>query len=122
MSSTAKGLFIFLLAFSLVSVGMLFDGVARMKRNGAPPFNEGLVTSVDSLPRPPESLLIRLDQPGWRIAVWLIAVVVPIVCGFLVFRSERSAAAFALLVMWATLAGFAGIWVWLYSAFHRFKV
>jgi hypothetical protein len=42
-------------------------------------------------------------------------------CGFLAFRSERSVAADAVLVMWATLAGFAGIWVWLYSAFHRFK-
>ncbi|MGZ8939863.1 MAG: hypothetical protein ACXW32_11690 [Limisphaerales bacterium] len=121
MSNTTKGFFIFLLAFSLVSVGILFDGVGRMKRNGAPPFNEGLVTSVDSLPRPPEELLLRLDQRPWRIAVWIVAMVVPIVCGILAFRSERSVTAFAMLVMWATLAGFAGIWVWLYSAFHRFK-
>lgn len=121
MSNTAKGFFLFLVVFSLVSVGMLFDGVARMKRNGVPPFNEGMVTSVDSLPRPPEGVLWRLDKRPWRIALWIVALIVPMVCGILAFRSERSAAAFGMLVVWTTLAGFAGIWVWLYSAFHRFK-
>lgn len=121
MSTTAKGFFVFLAMLGLLSVAMLFDGIARMKRYGAPPFNEGLVTSVDSLQRPPEALLLRLDQRPWRMALWIIAFVIPVLCGFLAFRSERSVTAFAVLVIWVTLAGFAGIWVWLYSAFHRFK-
>jgi hypothetical protein len=122
MSNTTRGVFIFLLAFSLVAVALLFDGVARMKRNEAPPFNEGLVTSVDMLPRPPGAVLLQLDKPAWKVGLWIFAIALPVVSGVFAFRMERSVLAFALLIVWATATGIFGIWVWLYSAFHNFKL
>ena len=122
MVNTTKGVFIFLVAFSVIAVAMLFDGIARMKRNGAPPFNEGLVTSVDMLPRPPGGVLVELEKGVWRSVVWVVATVLPVVSGLLAFRKERSVLAFALLLVWTGMVGVFGVWVWLYSAFHSFKV
>lgn len=121
MANTTKGVFIFLVAFSVIAVAMLFDGIARMKRNGAPPFNEGLVTSVDMLPRPPGGVLMELEKGVWRSVVWMMAIVLPVVSGLLAFRKERSVLAFALLLVWTGMVGAFGVWVWLYSAFHNFK-
>ena len=122
MVNTTKGVFIFLVAFSMIAVAMLFDGIARMKRNGAPPFNEGLVTSVDMLPRPPGGVLVELEKGVWRSVVWVVATVLPVVSGLLAFGKERSVLAFAVLLVWTGMVGVFGVWVWLYSAFHSFKV
>jgi hypothetical protein len=121
MSNASKGAFVFLLAFSVVSLAMLFDGVARMKRNGAPPFADGLVTSVDSLPRPPEGIIRQLDQSSWRIGVWIVAAAILMACIYSAFRSQR-VLAFAVLLPWATAVGIFALWVWLYSLFHKFKM
>lgn len=120
MSNTTKGTLIFLFAFGVVSMAMLFDGVSRMKRNGAPPFAEGLVTSVDFLPRPPQNVVKHLDASRWRIGAWVLAAAVLGSCVALAFRSERLVAAFSLLLLWAVASGILGFWVWLYSVFHKF--
>jgi hypothetical protein len=120
--NATRGVFIFLVVLGVMGVAMLFDGIGRMKRNGAPPFNDGLVTSVDALARPPGRVLLKLEKGIWRWTVWVVAIVLPVVSGVLAFRKERSVFGWGLLLVWTGMAGFFGIWVWLYSAFHKFKM
>lgn len=121
MSNTTKGVFIFLLAFSILSMALLFDAIARMKRHGAPPFNKGLITAVLALPTPPERLILALDTRIWRGIFWLLAIALPLSSGLIAFPSQRPFAGLALLLLWTTLISFFSIWSWLYSVFNKFS-
>jgi hypothetical protein len=121
-NNTPKLVFVAFALFGLLSIALFYEGIGRLKATGTPPFGEGLYSVASFLRCPPTALLVRLASPRWRIAVWLLGLILPVTAGVLSFRSKGPVLGFAILLLWAAVTGVLGFWTWLFSAFHALKV
>jgi hypothetical protein len=113
MSNNAKGLFAFLATFSLLAVILGFEGIARLERVHAPPFNQEMFMIIGGVPMPPARMILFLNSICGRILTWLGVIAVPLACVLLAVRREKIYTAAAILFLWAGLCGWMGGTIWL---------
>lgn len=117
MTASSKFLFGFALVFGLLGVGLLYEGIGRMKRAGVPPFNDGLYEATWTVSRPPSEVIHWCDGLVGRVVIWGCALCLPALCALLALRHDRIIVPALLMGLWSIAAGFLGIWTWLFSLF-----
>lgn len=117
--ASIKGLFAVAILFGVMGITLTYDAVARMRRDAVPPFSEGLHETVWMIPPPPHEFILSFDALPGRIGVWGSALVVPVFCGYLLFRRDWLVVSFLLLGLWSLSSGCFGIWTWLFSLFAK---
>jgi len=118
MRSGAFNLFFaFLVLFMLVSTLLGYDGIARLRREGRPPFATGLYTSFGGIPGPSDGLVLFVDSTHGRIIVWSWALAIPVLSGFLVFQRQRLILGGSLLFANGVLFGWIGLQLFLHAMF-----
>jgi len=119
-NTTPKLFFVFLTLFALLSIAMLYGGIARLRATGTPPFapQGGLYKLASFIKRPSDKMLMQLDSTSTRVSVWTLVIVVPIASAYLVFAAERPFLGLTLLLLWTSVAAFIGIWIWLHGVFN----
>jgi hypothetical protein len=116
MSFSTKALFAFLTVFSLLTVILGYEGIAKMERCHYPPFlQNGFFHVIGGIEPPPDKVVLALYSSLGRMGVWFLTVALPLLSGLLAFRHERRILGFSILMLWTALCCWIGIRLWLHA-------
>ncbi len=117
MTLFGKVIFVAACLLGLVGVCLFYSGISRMKIAGVPPFNDGLYTAVWTIPSPSNGILKWCDLVYGRLVVIGSLILLPGFAGWIASKNQLYAASFFLVITWAIICGFFGIWTWIFSLF-----
>jgi hypothetical protein len=69
MNPSIRFLTLFVVAYGILGLGLLYSGIGRMHVKGLPPFSDGLYTAIWSFPSPPQEPIKFFDGRFIRITV-----------------------------------------------------
>jgi hypothetical protein len=117
MSFSTKAFFAVLTLFSLLCIILCYEGIARLERLQFPPFPppNTMFHVWGGIPPPSDKLLLFIHSTFGHVLAWLAAIAIPLTCGIVAFRQEKSILGFAILIAWAALCGWIGLRTWMHA-------
>lgn len=100
--------------FNILGVIFGYIGIATMKHDGMPPFNDGLYTAMWSHKPPPTDVVAWCDSTKGRIVV----IIMPIIFWLAAFRLKWRVVGHGGNLIWSMLVFGFGIWIWFHGRFQ----
>jgi hypothetical protein len=115
-----KVFFGFLVFMMLLSVVLSYDGIARIKRqNGWENWyhNQEYHRNDSTFMVITNRTVVFIDSTFGKIVCWASLFIIPMGCGFLIFRFERIYLGLTLLFLCAIYYGWIGVFLWIFDRF-----
>jgi len=115
MNPSIRFLTLFVVAYGILGLGLLYSGIGKMHGKRLPPFNDGLYTATWTFPSPPKEQIRFFDGRFIRITVWSATAAVFAGTVWSVFADRRRILGFSILLSWSSWFLFIGTWTWIFS-------